>query len=171
MSGKFMELTFNLRRLPFATVLAARHYGIDNITAAADAQTGTKLCMAVLRSDNIEVEALLKNGAPVNHHNEPDGWTPLFYSIYYNNHYAFELLLNHGADAAIADYAGRTPLMLAAIRGQLKLINILLSIGVNVRHTDDLGKNAIDFAEEYYQNECSSVLRKHMVHNGESCDE
>ena len=58
--GKEMIISSNrLKRLPFNTTLAARNYGFDNILPSSDAHPGSKLCMAILRGDNLEVEQLL----------------------------------------------------------------------------------------------------------------
>lgn len=96
----------NLRRWPFATILSARKYGCDNIFAKRGAELGSKLCMAILRGDNLETDRLLAAGAPLDFRDEPDGWTPLIYSIYYRNQRACEWLLDHGADPKQCDFSG-----------------------------------------------------------------
>ena len=157
-----METAFrNLRRLPFATILAARNYGMDNISVPETAQSGAKLCMAILRGDNIEAQELLDEGCPLDHHDDPDGWTPLIYSIYYNNRRARNMLLSRGADISEPDYAMRTPLMFAAIRGDADLLSALLCMGADPGQTDYRGKSALDFAMEYHNRRCADILMFH----------
>lgn len=147
------------KRLPFSTILAARNYGMDNIAVPSDARLGSKLCMAILRGDNREMSDLLSAGAPMDHREEPDGWTPLIYSIYYGNNRARQELIARGADIAQGDYADRTPLMFAAIKGDTALVNELLSLGADRNARDARGKSAGDFAKEYLRDECANLLK------------
>lgn len=161
-----MNPTFrNLRRWPFATILSARKYGCDNIFAPYGAKLGSRLCMAILRGDNREVRMMLEHGAPLNHQDEPDGWTPLIYSIYYQNQSAWELLLANGADPAQEDFAGRTPLMLTAITGNAELMKYLLSCGVDPNAADYRNKTALDFAIEFRNDQCTEILKNICLHN------
>ena len=163
MKGRYMDIAFRyLKRLPFATILAARHYGMDNITVPDSAKAGSKLCMAILRGDNTEAASFLKHGADINHRDDPDGWTPLIYAIYYGNESAIKLLLNAGANVSISDYAGRTPLMIAAICGKQELAKSLIDSGADVCAMDHAGKTALDFAVEYHQNQCYEFLKQYV---------
>jgi ankyrin repeat protein len=150
--------------LPFSTVLAARNYGIENIRAPANATLGSKLCMAILRCDNMEVRKLLSMGADINYQDAPDGWTPLIYSIYYGNIHAREILLDCGADIHLSDYANRTPLIFAAIKGDKNFLLKLLDAGADPSIIDNRGKSALDFAREYHNEECAIILQveKHL---------
>ena len=162
-----MNLAFeNLKRLPFSTILAARRYGMDNIRVSGNAQSGAKLCMAILRGDNSEIKRLFAAGTPLDYQDEIDGWTPLIYSIYYHNHPACQWLLDNDADINQTDYAGRTPLMFAAIRGNLQLIKELLKRGVDASCTDHRHKTAFDFAVEYGQHECASLIKRSGIPAG-----
>ncbi|MBE6364745.1 MAG: ankyrin repeat domain-containing protein [Lentisphaerae bacterium] len=148
------------QQLPLATSLAARNYGMDNIRVPENAQLSSKLCMAILRHDNTEVKELIRQGAVIDYQDEPDGWTPLQYSIYYGNHHARETLLTLGADIELTDFSNRTALMFAAITGNAKLLKELLQRGAKVDSVDCQGKNALDFAQEYRQNECITILKQ-----------
>ena len=151
-----------LKRLPFSTVLAARNYGLDNIRVPVNAALGSKLCMAILRSDNTEVKDLIRRGADVDYQDSPDGWTPLIYSIYYGNTNARKVLIDAGADIELGDYANRTPLMFAAIKGDEKFLFELLDSGANASIIDSRGKNALDFAREYRNEKCIMILQKQL---------
>ena len=146
------------KRLPLATILAARNYGMDNISAPPDAVSGAKLCMAVLRGDNQEMRNLLRLGANIDHQDAPDGWTPLIFSIYYGNTTATEELIRHGANISLCDFANRSPLMYAALRGKADLIKELIELGADPEQTDIHGKSALDFAREYSKDECIKIL-------------
>lgn len=56
------------------------------------------------------------------------------------------------------NHLGRTPLMEAAIAGNVEVMRILLGAGANVTAIDDGGKTAIDFAVEFNKHECEFVL-------------
>lgn len=149
----------NLRRWPFATILSARKYGYDNIFAPHGAKLGSLMCMAILRGDNREVRQMIENGAPLDHQDEPDGWTPLIYSIYYHNPEAWEMLLAHGAAPSVADFAGRTPVMIAAITGNDVLLKRFLDSGVPADAVDYRNKSALDFAIEFQNRKCVELLQ------------
>ena len=148
----------NQKQLPLSTSLAARNYGMNNIRAPQNAQLGSKLCMAILRNDNTEVKELIRQGATIDYQDEPDGWTPLLYSIYYGNSHAREILLSLGADIELSDFANRTALMFAAITGNTELLKELLQRGAKTDPKDCQGKTALDFAKEYQQDECIKIL-------------
>ena len=148
----------NLRRWPFATILSARKYGCDNIFAKRGAELGSKLCMAILRGDNMETDKLLDAGAPLDFRDEPDGWTPLIYGIYYRNQRACQWLLDHGADPEQSDFSGRTPLMVAAIVDDVPLVKRLLEMNVAPEKPDCHGQTAFDFARKFHNRECASLL-------------
>ncbi|MBR2344345.1 MAG: ankyrin repeat domain-containing protein [Lentisphaeria bacterium] len=148
----------NLRRWPFATILSARKYGYDNIFAPHGAKLGSQLCMSILRGDNREVRLMLDNGAPINHRDEPDGWTPLIYSIYYHNPEAMEMLLEKGADISATDFAGRSPLMIAAITGNDSLLKRFIEAGADPSVRDYRNKSALDFAAEFRNHKCVEIL-------------
>ena len=146
------------KRLPLATILAARNYGMDNISAPPNAVSGAKLCMAILRGDNQEMIKLLIDGTPIDHQDSPDGWTPLIYGIYYDNKTAVRELIERGADIMLSDYANRSPLMFAALRGKTELIKTLIQLGADPMQKDVRGKRALDFAREYGKDECAKLL-------------
>lgn len=57
-----------------------------------------------------------------------------------------EALLDFGADPNIRDEIGRTPLMTAAKFGSLRMLDLLLSRGADVRHVDLHGRTALHWA-------------------------
>ena len=152
----------SFRRWPYAAILAGRAANLDRCDREYlmdSKQMGSRLCIAVLRGDNRQLEQLLDFGAPINHQDEPDGWTPLIYSIYYHNPEAWEMLLAHGADPSVADFAGRTPVMIAAITGNDVLLKRFLDSGVPADAVDYRNKSALDFAIEFQNRKCVDLLQ------------
>ena len=151
----------SFRRWPYAAILAGRAANLDRCDREYlmdSKQMGSRLCIAVLRGDNRQLEQLLDFGAPINHQDEPDGWTPLIYSIYYDNPAGRHILLARGADPMITDFSGKTALMFAAINGDVHLTADLLTRGLSPDAVDNNGKTALDFAEEYHNRECLTLL-------------
>ena len=101
---------------------------------------------------------MIKSGAPVNHQDQPDGWTPLIYSIYYNNPGGRKLLLAHGADIMVTDFSGRTVLMFAAQNGDTELARQLIELGAPVNAVDKHGRCALDFAKACRHTGCVELL-------------
>lgn len=62
------------------------------------------------------------------------------------------VLLEKGADPNITNYNGTSPLMYAKTAvfasGDLSLLEVLLSYGARVQHTDKYGKNAAQYTKE-----------------------
>lgn len=119
---------------------------------------GAKLCLAIIRGDNREVEHLLNAGAPVNHQDQPEGWTPLIYSIYYNNPGGRKMLISRGADIFRTDFSGRTLLMFAALSGDKELTSELLNRGLCRETIDRQGRTALDFAISGHCTDCIKLL-------------
>lgn len=152
------------RRWPYAALLASRQNPrsewMHSELIQDRCELGNHLCRAVLRGDNTAVGHLLKSGAPVNFQEIPDGWTPLIYSIYYNNPTGRELLLAGGADISVTDFSGRTVLMFAAFSGDAELTAKLLQMGASVSAVDALGRSALDFAKSCRSSDCIKLLEK-----------
>ena len=158
------QQTEKFRRWPYAALLAARgnaHREWENNELIQDRnKQGAHLCLAILRGDNLAAGHMLRSGAPVNHQDQPDGWTPLIYSIYYNNPTGRRLLLANGADISVADFSGRTVLMFAALNGDAILTGQLLQMGASASAMDKLGRTALDFAKSCRSAECIKLLEK-----------
>jgi ankyrin repeat protein len=68
------------------------------------------------------------------------------------------LLLKHGAKVNDQDRFGRSALMDAAFKGQVKTVKFLLANGANPRLKDDDGKTAWDLAKENGHTEILPLL-------------
>lgn len=128
---------------------------------------------------------LIQNGANVNQANA-FGKTPLFYAIEFNRLDIIKLLLDNGANvnqkyinnneklALSANIGSNTPyfitfcalehtsknvLMHAAAYGNVEILKLLISKGVNFNAVDDLGFNALDFALSAGKKENADYLK------------
>ena len=156
--------TVKFHRWPYAALLASRgqcKMEWENCDLIQDRhKLGSHLCMAILRGDNRTAEHLIDFGAPLDHQDHPDGWTPLIYSIYYNNVAGREMLLMRGADIFVTDFSGRTVLMFAALAGDHELTGELLKHGMSPAITDKLGRTALDFARSSRSTLCIELLKQ-----------
>ena len=159
-----MKSTAKLHRQSYAELLASRGracHEIENCELIQDRRKlGAHLCKAILRGDNRTAEHLIDFGAPLNHQDSPDGWTPLIYSIYYSNPIGRQLLLSRGADVFVTDFSGRTVLMFAAQAGDPELLAELLQLGMPPEAADKLGRTALDFAHACRSTPCIELLKR-----------
>lgn len=159
-----MKSTAKLHRQSYAELLASRgqaSHEFENCELIQDRRKlGAHLCKAILRGDNRTAEHLIDFGAPLNHQDSPDGWTPLIYSIYYSNPPGRQLLLSRGADIFVTDFSGRTVLMFAALAGDHILLDELLKRGMPPETADKLGRTALDFARSCQSLQCIDLLKK-----------
>ena len=98
----------------------------------------TPLLVASLSSSGEFIETLIDLGANVNAQRTDNKLTPLILSADWNNFMAVYLLLNHGADANIANADARTPLHFAVARGNQNLVKLFLEKNalVNTQNAD-----------------------------------
>jgi len=123
------------------------------------------------------LEYLLRKKAPVNAAND-FGKTALFYAIGANNYQAVEALVKAGADVNHAyksskelrpnddeciypglTHTRRTPLMHAAQHSNVDMIKMLIKAGARTDAADDLGYNALDFAESGAKKDNGAYLK------------
>ncbi|UOR06426.1 ankyrin repeat domain-containing protein [Hymenobacter aerilatus] len=122
------------------------------ITGTALAQTPAKdLRTAVLKNKPAEVQTLLTGGADAN---APVEMVPGFPTSYLfiaadNNHLdVAKSLLHHKAQVNKGDKFQLTPLMAAASKGYLEMVQLLLTNGADAKAKDEEGKTALAYAKE-----------------------
>ncbi|MEN8259076.1 MAG: ankyrin repeat domain-containing protein [Pseudomonadota bacterium] len=115
----------------------------------------TPLFSAVINRRPDLAKLFLENGADPNSRCVCSGiggdWTPLTYTTrnYSYKHTGkdlIDLLLAGGADANLARKDGRTPLMLAASRGDLQFVQTLLKAGANINARSETGQTVLVYA-------------------------
>lgn len=114
-----------------------------------DAETDSPLRLAIVNGHTESVEFLLKAGANPN----ARSWgkdTALHTALRSNAAPAIvQLLLKHGADTALADETGKTPLFYAIEENNAALTGLLLTAGADVQHKDKEGCTPLHFAACY----------------------
>lgn len=105
------------------------------------------------------VSVLLDNGADVNLHGK-SGANALQIAATSGAEKLVRLLLDHGADVnSGGDLSGFTPLMGAADRGHVSVVEALLKSGADPSLTDADNQSALSFAEEKGHADCIEMLR------------
>lgn len=126
---------------------------------AANPQGETALMLACNKGRLDFVQRLLAKGAAVNR----PGWTPLHYaaSADHPDSVAIARLLvqEHYAYIDAASPNGSTPLMLAAQYGSQAMVELLLEEGADVQLRNQLGLNAIDFAQRSQRGYLADILQ------------
>lgn len=111
-----------------------------------NAQDESALMMAALKGHLAQAQALIRRGA---HVNKP-GWTPLHYAAtadLANAPALVALMLEHHAYIDAVSPNGSTPLMLAAMYGNAKVVPQLLEAGADPTLKNQQGLSAVDFAQ------------------------
>jgi ankyrin repeat protein len=57
-----------------------------------------------------------------------NGWTPLMYACYSDHERIVQLLISWGVDIHVCNNAGETPLMLAALNGNEKILGLVCKV-------------------------------------------
>lgn len=117
------------------------------------------LMMASLQGRLSEVQALIEKGADVN----KSGWTPLHYASSGTSPAQSDIV-----DALLRDYAyidapspnGSTPLMMAAKYASSALVKQLLEEGADPALRNQLGLNAVDFANQAHRADVAKMIQK-----------
>jgi ankyrin repeat protein len=112
---------------------------------ARNAKDESPLMLAALKGRLAQCEVLIRRKA---HVNKP-GWAPLHYAASYPGEQApalVQLMLDHHAYIDAASPNGSTPLMLAAMYGNRKVVAQLLDAGADATIKNEQGLTALDFA-------------------------
>ena len=107
------------------------------------------------------VELLWQRGGKIGDRGS-EGRTPLHFSVDTNfgdNSDVVQFLLAHGADVNSPDHLGRTPLHLAAQRGAIQSLNVLVAAHARLKAYDKRRKTPLDLAVENRRESCVDALK------------
>ncbi|HHT0592647.1 TPA: ankyrin repeat domain-containing protein [Legionella anisa] len=131
-----------------------RREGLGKIAIVASALGDVK-ALQILLSITKDKEGLLR-------HQTKDGWSGAHFAAYNNQLEALKLFPEEFV-AKIADNQGDTPLMVAAGRGNLTIIEYLLQKGCDPHQRNNIGENAATFAAENGQLDTLKFLDKEGI--------
>lgn len=118
----------------------------------------TAMMLATYLEQKDLVQRLINVGAQVNQM----GWTSLHYAAVIGNHQIMTLLLEHHAHIDAETPNKTTPLMLAARRGEMVLVKLLIDEGADISLKNMLGWSAYDFAVEAERRDIAALLQELM---------
>jgi ankyrin repeat protein len=129
----------------------------------------TALMIAAFTSETKAALGLIDKGAEIN----GPGWTALHYASAVGNDSVIRKLIEHSAYIDAESPNKTTPLMMAARGGHVASVQLLLDEGADVIITNELGLNAIDFANSQNHTGVTKLLEQYTqrVLNGKKSDQ
>ncbi len=138
-----MEQAIIFNNRPMIDALLKSGIDIDG----RDSGSAPPLYIAAERNNQAMVNFLLDRGANVNSH-DAAGETPLHAAVKENHFSTAQLLLEKGADVNKLRAFGTPPLHDAVANGNIEIVQLLLDKGADATIRDDMGKCAIDYAND-----------------------
>lgn len=102
---------------------------------------------------------LVERGADPNLASPLMSYALIAYAASVKDTYWLEELLELGANPDLTDCVGRTPLVKAALAGNLIALQILLEHNADPNISDNSGKTALDYAREYKDQKVMGMLK------------
>lgn len=136
----------------------------------SDSTPGTlpPLARAIINDNQALVERLLERSSDSVNTPLDDGTTPLILAVKHGKSDIIKSLLQYDAQVNQVAYRGVSALQVAAQRGDLQAMQILLNAGAIPVQADKQGRDAMMSAIELEQTAAASVLLRHML--GDSND-
>ncbi|CAG5110986.1 Oidioi.mRNA.OKI2018_I69.chr2.g5330.t1.cds [Oikopleura dioica] len=122
-----------------------------------DEEGNTALHLAAYNKRGKTVAELLNKGIQVDEVNSK-GWTALDAAAAVGHLQSAKILLDHDAPVDSTDKSNVTPLHLASMNGHLEVAKYLLEQGADVRIVDTDGRNALDYAIDYYHEDIVTMF-------------
>jgi ankyrin repeat protein len=120
---------------------------------------------AILFGQMEAVEALLDAGANINAHNTGIG-SAVYLAAAGRRDALLATLLERGADPNLTPDWGLTPLMVAALQGNLPAVSALLAHGADPSRVNPGGRSALDLAREAGHTEVAGSIEKSVQKRG-----
>lgn len=127
-----------------------------------DPLTGmTAIEYAIIGQHSAVVKTLLQHGADANVYDKL-GMNPVAHAIRKNNWTIVQLLLDHGAHIKDVRFLKEkvTPLMIAAIEGNISMVDPLLKLGLDRNARDSDGMTAADYARINGHEDMANLLER-----------
>ncbi|XP_071494843.1 fibronectin type 3 and ankyrin repeat domains 1 protein-like [Diadema setosum] len=110
----------------------------------------TALHWAVDGGNKDVVQWAIMDGSKIDVRDSSSGWTPLMRcAAIGGNHEIGEVLLNAGANVNIKDRDHKTPLMIAALNGHQKLVQVMVEKGADPMVRTEHGMSAYEMAKSF----------------------
>lgn len=95
-------------------------------------------------------------------------WTPLMFACYFEFTDGVKKLLEIGADPNVVGLDTKSPLAVAAVKGNLNICKLLIEAGANLNYVDKWGKTALFECAEPLNSEktVSSAMIEYMIEAG-----
>lgn len=112
------------------------------------------------------VQFLINNGARIDAPIHPFGYTALWFAVQQGHHDIARYLIERKASIDVTDrLSGQGLMHLAASRGDVKMIGILIAAGANVFQEDGRGQTARDYAAKNNHKPLERCILKTMTHH------
>jgi ankyrin repeat protein len=146
---------------------ALEKFFASGIKVTTEGQTRPPAIVSAMALRNIDfIKLLLKYGLDINEQRGPFQLSVLLGVVKNEDDQLIRFALEHGADVNLADKYGISPYMIAASKGNLRIIKLLEERGANIHAKTTQGLNAVMFAAEQGHFE----VLEHLLSKGLSID-
>lgn len=92
-----------------------------------------------------------------------DGHTPLSLAIQLHANECAQILLDHGANPRCCDAWGNAPIVIAAAQQNYRVVQLLLSLGVDCLELDERGSSLTTIAAAFHDVNLKRIDRHHRI--------
>lgn len=134
----------------------------------------TPLQLATLHENYDAIITLLENNALANETNLNQATALHLACALENSNTKLSIivaLIKHGANIEARNNLFQTPLhLLCGYKHDIDAMKILMRLGANPMNTDYTGRNCLEIASHYGNNECLEILKNHLIKDNEVND-
>lgn len=140
---------------------------LDAVVEQLSEGSMSPLARAIINGNKKLVERILEENRDRANSPLEDGTTPLILALKHNKLELVRTLIEYNVQVNQVAYRGMNAVQVAAQRGDLEALEILLGAGAIPVHTDDQGRDAVMSAIEHGQFEAASVLLDDIIGDGQ----